>query len=323
MNKKLAPIVVFSYNRPDHLERTLEALSKNDLANDSVLYIYCDGARPNATEEQKMRVEENRMVARAIAGFKEVHIVESVLNKGLSYSIINGVTEMLNIYGRVIVLEDDIVTSPLFLRYMNLALDYYEDRPSVMSISADSPMEVGDSIPADYDYDVFVSLRPTSWGWGTWKNRWERVDWSMEYLVEFLKHPKQIEAFGRLGDDMTPMLISQSEGKIDSWAIRFSFAHFCEHAVSIFPCTSYIENIGFDGTGVHCGNIEKKDTKDFSRCIENPRFLKLLYEDKDIVNGFYNKYCHKRRPLYQRVVNAIFRKMGKKSPFVIKKKVYE
>ena len=103
----LAPIVVFSYNRPDHLRQTLEALAKNDLAGQSVLYIYCDGAKPNATMEQKLRVAENRKVAHAASGFKEMHVVEAVENKGLANSIIGGVSEVFNEYGKVIVVEDD------------------------------------------------------------------------------------------------------------------------------------------------------------------------------------------------------------------------
>lgn len=321
-NESLAPIVLFAYDRPEHLMATLNALTKNTLSQESELYLYCDGARLGAKEDQLLRIKRVREIANSVTGFKMVHVRGSEINKGLASSIINGVTEVINERGKVIVLEDDIITSPFFLNYMNLALEYYEGRPSVMSISADSPLEAGDSIPADYDYDVFVSLRPTSWGWGTWKNKWERVDWSMEYMDEFLKHPKQVEAFGRLGDDMTPMLISQRKGEIDSWAIRYCFAHFCEHAVSICPCTSYIDNIGFDGTGTHCGIAETKVPKDFSRCVENPRFLSLLYEDAAIVNSFYNRYCENKRPLYQKVVNAVFRKMGKRAPFVIKKKIY-
>lgn len=319
----LAPIVVFSYNRPDHLRRTLEALAKNDLAGQSVLYIYCDGAKPNATMEQKLRVAENRKVAHAASGFKEVYVVEAVENKGLANSIIGGVSEVVNEYGKVIVLEDDLLTSPYFLSYMNSALDYYQDRPAVMSISANRPPMEKMEIPSDYQYDVFVCLRSYSTGWATWKDRWDRVDWSMDYFEEFLKHSEQVEAFNRAGDDMTRLLRMQWNGKIDSWAMRFGFAHFREHSVAILPCVSYVDNIGFDGSGIHSGiNRTNEFRNDLSLSIKKPRFVDLIYEDSRIINAFYNRFCEKKRPLYQRFINTIYRKLGKNPPFVIKKRIY-
>lgn len=319
----LAPVVVFSYNRPDHLRRTLDALAKNNLASESVLYVYCDGPKPDATEEQRQRIAANREVARATEGFKEVHVVEAQQNKGLANSIIDGVTEVISVYGKVIVLEDDLLTSPYFLRYMNAALDFYKNRPAVMSISANRPPVDKMEIPADYPYDVFVCLRSYSTGWATWKDRWGRVDWSMDYFDEFLKHPEQVEAFNRAGDDMTRQLQMHRDGIIDSWAMRFGFAHFKEHSVAILPCFSYVDNIGFDGTGRHSGvNLTNEYRNDLSKSVENPRFVDLLYEDARIINAFYNRFCEKRRPLYQRVVNTVFRKLGKKPPYVIKKQVY-
>ena len=319
----LAPVVVFSYNRPDHLRRTLDALAKNDLASESVLYVYCDGPKPDATEEQRQRIAANREVARATEGFKEMHVVEAQQNKGLANSIIDGVTEVINVYGKVIVLEDDLLTSPYFLRYMNAALDFYQNRPAVMSISANRPPVEKMEIPADYSYDVFVCLRSYSTGWATWKDRWDRVDWSMDYFDDFLKHPEQVEAFNRAGDDMTRLLQMHRDGKIDSWAMRFGFAHFKEHAVAILPCVSYVDNIGFDGTGRHSGiNLTNEYRNDLSLSVKDPRFVDLLYEDARIINAFYNRFCEKRRPLYQRMVNTVFRKLGKKPPYVIKRKIY-
>ena len=319
----LAPVIVFSYNRPNHLRQTLETLAKNDLAQESVLYIFCDGAKPGATEEQRQRIVENRNVAHSAEGFKEVFVVEAPHNKGLANSIIDGVTDVINKYGKVIVLEDDLLTSPFFLDYMNSALDFYEFRPGVMSISANRPPMEELEIPKEYPYDVFVCLRSYSTGWATWKNRWNQVDWSMDYLDELLKHPEQIEAFNRAGDDMTKMLLLQRHGKIDSWAIRFSFAHFKEHLVAILPCISYVDNIGFDGSGIHSGvNTTNEYRNNLSLSVKEPRFVDLIYEDSRIINAFYNRFCEKKRPLYQRVVNALFRKLGKKPPFVIKKKVY-
>ena len=320
----LAPVIVFSYNRPDHLRQTLGALSRNDFAAESNLYIFCDGAKPNASEQQLKAVSDNRQVAREVKGFKSVRVIEREFNYGLARNIIEGVSSVIQEYGKVIVLEDDLLTSPYFLNYMNGALDYYQNRQGVMSISANRPPKTRMEIPADYEYDVFVCLRSFSTGWGTWRDRWERVDWSLDYMDEFLRHPEQIKAFNRAGDDVTEMLLDQQRGKIDSWAIRFSFAHFREHCVAILPCISYVDNIGFDGTGRHSGlDLVGENRNDLSISVKEPRFVDILYEDSRIINSFYNHYCRKKRPLWQKACNFLARKLKKEPLFVIKRKIYE
>lgn len=319
----LSPIIVFSYDRPGHLRQTLEVLSKNELAGESDLFIICDGAKINATEQQRENIRESRETAKKTTGFKSLHVIERDCNFGLARNIIEGVTYVINEYGKVIVLEDDLLTSPYFLKYMNSALDYYKDRPGVMSISANRPPLNKMEIPKDYEYDVFVCLRSYSTGWATWKDRWNRVDWSLDYLDDFLKHPAQVNAFNRCGDDMTDMLLDQRDGKIDSWAIRFGFAHFKEHCVAILPCIPYVDNIGFDGTGRHCGvNLSGEYRNDLSLSVKDPKFVDLIYEDARIINAFYNRFCKLKRPLWQKGCNFIARKLGKKVPFVIKRKIY-
>ena len=326
----LAPVIVFNYNRPDHSQQVWDALAKNQFAAETELYLYCDGPKANVSNEMRQRIAKLHQQAKQYAidvvkegKFKAVHVVCAEQNKGLANSIIGGVTDVINKHGRAIILEDDLLTSPYFLKYMNSALDYYEHRPAVMSISANRPPVDKMAIPDDYPYDVFVCLRSYSTGWATWKDRWERVNWSMDYMSEFLSHPEQIEAFNRAGDDMTDMLCMQRDGRIDSWAMRFGFAHFHEHSVAILPCISYVDNIGFDGTGIHSGLVANGEYRnDLSRSVENPRFVDNLYEDKRIINAFYNRFCRKKRPLYQRVINTIYRKLGLAAPFVIKRKVY-
>ena len=128
---KLAPIILFVYNRPWHTEQTLRALMANELAVESELYIYADGPKPNATDEQLQKIREVRQLIRQEQWCGKVHVVESEKNKGLANSVINGVSEIVNKYGRIIVLEDDLKTSPTFLTYMNQALEYYESFHSV------------------------------------------------------------------------------------------------------------------------------------------------------------------------------------------------
>lgn len=318
----LAPIIVFAYDRPEHLRRTIEALAKNVFAGDSELYIFCDGPKADATEERKSHIMQTREVAHAAKGFKDIHVIVAPQNKGLADSIIGGVSEVINKHGRVIVLEDDLLTSPYFLTYMNTALDKYESYPAVFSISANRPPMNRMAIPEDYEYDVFVSLRSFSTGWATWRDKWERIDWSLDYLEDFLKHPQQIKSFHHGGDDLTEMLCMQRDHKIDSWAIRYSFQHFYHHAIAILPCVPYVDNIGFDGTGIHSWNDETDFRNNVSLAPMNPRMPDLVYEDERIINAFYSYYCPDKRTLWQRVINTIYRKLGKQAPFVIKKKIY-
>ena len=320
---ELAPIVLFVYNRPYHTEQTLRILSENIYADQSHLFVFCDGPKNGDNGEQISNIQKVRDIVKSKKWCGSVSIIESNENKGLSRSIIAGVTEILNQFGKAIVLEDDLRTSPWFLKFMNEPLSYYESRKSVFSIGACRPPLSKMQIPCDYEYDVFVGLRSYSWGWATWKDRWDQVNWSMEYMVSFLNHPEQIKAFNRAGEDMTDLLQMQYDGKIDSWAMRFGFAHFYNHAIAILPCVSYVDNIGFDGTGTHCGKISSLDfSDDILIAPENCRFLDILYEDSRIINAFYSSFYPGRRPLWQRACNFIARYFGKKPPFVIKKKVY-
>ena len=318
----LAPIIVFCYNRPDHLEQTLDALSRNELADQSTLYIYCDGPKDGASDEMRQKIAEARQVARKRQWCKEVHVVEAEKNKGLANSIIGGVTDVINKHGKVFVLEDDLVSSPHMLKFVNKALDFYEDYAGVFSISVNRPPLSKMQIPEDYPYDVFACLRSYSTGWGTWKDRWNKVDWSMDAFDRCKQNPDMLRALCRLGDDFPPMMQMQEDGKIDSWAVRFGFAHFMHHAVAILPCKSYVTNIGFDGTGTHSGTVANVYENNLSQSIANPRMLDMVYEDDRIINAFYNAFTYQRRPFWQKAINYIARKLGKKAPFVIKKKVY-
>jgi len=322
MNNNLAPIVLFVYNRPWHTEQTLNALMQNEQALESTLYIYCDGVKENSTEDQRQKIIDVRNVIRTKKWCKEVYIIESEFNKGLADSIIQGVSEVLSKHAKVIVLEDDLVTSKYFLVYMNSGLEYYKYKKTVYSISADRPAYNLFQIPEDYEYDVFVSLRSYSYGWATWIDRWECVDWSLDSIVEYLNKPYLMQAFNRGGEDLNKMLIMQRDNKIDSWAIRFVFAHFMNHAVAILPCISYIDNIGCDGSGIHSGEKGLSYRKDTSLATKYPSFLDVLYEDKRIINSFYSAYYPKKRPVWKKMMNRICRILRGKNIFIIKKKVY-
>jgi hypothetical protein len=245
-----APIVLFVYDRPDHTRRTLEALSANEGAETSDLLVYSDGPKTADCEADVLAVRE--CVATA-TGFRSVSVIEREENLGLANSVISGVTEALTRSPSVIVMEDDLLTSKNFLAFVNSALSTYEQRPDVFSVTGyNYPLQ----IPATYREDAYLSYRSSSWGWGTWRDRWSQVDWAVSDYSEFVTDPRAQTLFRRGGDDLPPMLASQMSGQIDSWSIRFDYAHYKHDAVCLHPVVSKVQNIGFDGSGVHCGDSD-------------------------------------------------------------------
>lgn len=314
-------IILLAYNRPGHTEQVLQALKQNELADQSELIIFIDGPKENATPEQIQKNIEVQNVARKEQWCKKVEIRVSKENRGCRMGPIFGISEALKENEAVIVLEDDIVTSPHFLSYMNESLNYYKNFKSVFSISAfNFPASVL-PFPDDYQYDVYVSQRQQNWGWGTWQDRWVQVNWDKSFIPEFLKNNYQVEAFNRGGEDLSKMLSEEFNGQSDAWDIQFSYAHFKHHAVSIIPCVSYTNNIGLDNSGTHTLN-KKGLLNDLSMCVKESHFLDVLYEDKRIVNALYSMYYPKKRPLFQKIINRVSRILRGKNVFVIKKKVY-
>jgi hypothetical protein len=257
----LAPIVLFVYNRPIHTKKTVQALLKNKLASQSILYIYSDYPKK---EEHKEDVKKVREYIHTIKGFKEIHIIERKQNYGLAKSIIEGVIEVINKYGRIIVIEDDLITSHMFLTFMNNMLETYEKEKKIYSITRYNYPPKLMKIPEEYKYDIYFSPRAGSWGWATWKDRWNKADWEVKDYEEFKNNKQLQKEFNKGGDDMTDMLISQMEGKLDSWAIRWCYTLFKNNAYCVYPTKSYIDNIGMDGSGVHCGKSEKYKQKELN-----------------------------------------------------------
>lgn len=317
------PIILFAYNRPWHTEQVLMALKNNQLAEQSHLIVFVDGPKDSATPEQRRNIEEVRWVVQKEkwCGSVEYHLAEH--NIGCRNSIIQGITEVLQKYEAAIVLEDDIVTSPYFLNFMNKSLNYYINNKSVISISGYNFPSARINIPLDYKYDVYISLRQLNWGWATWSDRWNCLNWSKDFIPDFLQDKYKVNAFNRGGDDLSKMLIDEYNGLSDAWDVQFCYFHFMQHGVSIIPCLSYTNNIGFDDSGTHTLNQNSEIFKnDLSICKKNPKFLQELYEDSRIVNAFYNNFSSKKRPVWQKIINRISRMLGGKNVFVIKKKIY-
>ena len=245
MSTSLAPICLFVYARADLTRQTVESLLANPLARASTLHVFCDGPRPGA----RAKVQAVRDYVQGIRGFAKVVVHEREQNLGLAKSIITGVTEVLRHHDRVIVLEDDLHLSSGFLAFMNQSLQAYAEQPKVLSVSGYAfPMDHGPQ-PA---HDATFGLRASSWGWATWRDRWEQIDWDVRAYPQFRRSPLQRLRFNRGGSDLSHMLDRQMAGQIDSWAIRFCFHQFQHGLVDVFPVRSLVENIGHGEGGQHC-----------------------------------------------------------------------
>ena len=258
----VSPIVLFVYNRPEHTRKTLNALQKNDLASESELFIYSDAPK---SYDVRNSVIEVRELIKQIKGFKKVTIIEREKNLGLAASIIDGVTTIINKFGKIIVLEDDLVTSPYFLRYMNDGLNIYKNENQVASIH-------GYIYPIEGLPDSFFIRGADCWGWATWKRAWDIFEPDGQKLLdELLMKGLENQVNFNNSYEYSKMLKDQIKGKNDSWAIRWYLSAFLKNMLTLYPGKSYVENIGNDGSGTHCATTEI-----FSVELSN----KILYEIK-------------------------------------------
>jgi hypothetical protein len=240
-----APIAFFTFNRVEHARRSLEALARNRLAGSSDLFVFSDGPKPSGGDFK--RVRQVRDYVRTISGFRKITLVERQANLGLSKSMISGVTETINAYGKAIVVEDDLVTSPFFLQFMNEGLSFYEGEQKVAGLHG-------------YVYPLATRLPETfflrgadCWGWATWKRGWDLFESDGERLLGELEKQDLCRQFDFNGSyAYTQMLSEKIQGKNDSWAILWHASCFLKNKLTLYPGRSLVQNIGFDGTGSHC-----------------------------------------------------------------------
>ena len=265
---KLAPVVMFVYNRADHFIKTYEALSKCEEASKTDLFVFSDGAKREKDIEKVNIVRDIVHQEMEHTVFHTMKVIESPVNKGLAASVITGVTEILEKYGKVIVVEDDCMPSPYFLKYMNMCLDYYANQRSVGSIAGFTPSI---DLPKDYLDDVFLAYRSCSWGWATWKDRWVNVDWELKDMKDFYNNPELIKKLNFNGNDRFIRLYRQTKGNGSSWSVRFGAHLVKNNQFTVYPRYSYIQNIGCDESGVHSKSEDTiKMRVDLSKAIENP-----------------------------------------------------
>lgn len=277
-DRTYAPIVMFVYNRADHFHQTYEALAQCPEARNSTLFIFSDGPKNEAGAEKVNEVRRALREAEQKGDFREIHIVESQENRGLAKSVIAGVSRVIEQYGTVIVVEDDCVVSPYFLRYMNGALATYGEEKKVGAIAGYTPVF---PFPESFSGDVFFTRRSCSWGWATWKDRWETVDWSLDYMRRFYADPSLIRRLNSCGADRFLRLYRQTKGNGSSWSVRFGAQLVLNDQYTVYPRYSYVRNIGCDASGVH-SRIEDAVAMevDLAKAIPNPRLEKLKFDEK-------------------------------------------
>lgn len=284
----LAPVALFVYKRFEHTKQVIDSLKKNILANDTELYIFSDGPKQ---DKDLIEINKIREYLESITGFKKVVVNKSEVNKGLAKSVIEGVSYIFQKNENIIVLEDDLVVSKDFLNYMNNGLEFYKDEPNIWSISGyNLPIK----LPKNYKKDIYISPRGCSWGWATWKNRWNSCDWELKKsdIDEVKQNLIGERSFNYGGNDMIQMLENQYYKKIDSWAIRWCYNQFLQKKSTIYPVLSKVKNVGLDGTGTHSDKTTAFDI-DLVNSSESIKFEKINTFNPEIIKVFRRAFERK------------------------------
>lgn len=296
MNQAPAPVAVFAFNRLEHLSSTLQALALNELAEQTPVYLFLDGPKNNSD-----RSAQEKIIAYIHSGiekkFASFTLIQSDLNKGLAQSIITGVTKTVKDFGRVIVLEDDLVTSKFFLKFMNDALEKYENDERVISIHGyvnfiGNPMK-----------EPFFLKGADCWGWATWERGWKLFEPSGQKLLNEVRARKIERTFDFENSvHYVKMLQDQIKGKNNSWAIRWYASAILKEKLTLYPAVSFVKNIGLDGSGTHCDitsdydmDLAKDPVIHFPTKVEPSREGYLAYANffRSIKPSFFDRILNK------------------------------
>lgn len=298
--QNFAPIALFVYNRPQHTERTLKFLKQNELAAESRLFVFSDGAKTAADED---KVQEVRELLQTIDGFKSVEIIERKENLGLAASIISGVSRLTKDYGQVIVFEDDLISSPHTLSYFNQALGRYRWEEKVMHIGAYMYPLKENNLPESFFYRA-----ATSWGWATWDRAWKHFEADIDVLMKQFDSKKRADFSIDHAMNFWKQMEEFKSGKNNSWAIRWYASIFLQGGLTLNPAHSLVNNIGHDGTGVHSG------INDIYNVIINPkaitRFPEELEENKEAYQVIKAFLTTRKGNLWQRVKRYLIQRFS-------------
>lgn len=291
----IAPILLFTYKRLAPLKKTVEALKQNDLAEMSDLFIFSDGPK---TEVDTPQIEEIRAYLKTIKGFNKVKITASKTNKGLANSIIGGVTKVFEEYDKVIVLEDDLLTTPNFLKYMNDALSNYEKMKKAFSVS-------GYSFDLKHNNDsqntTYFLNRGWSWGWATWKDRWQEVDWEVSDYSSFSTDRSKKRQFAKGGSDLNKMLKQQMTGQLDSWAIRWFYHQYKVDGLTLYPLASKVYNNGFDAFATHTNGSDKR----YLPYLDTEHSMDFVFPETVELHPDYQRKFRNKMSVFSRIKSKI------------------
>ena len=300
-----SPIALFTYNRADKTQRAVESLLQNKEAKYSDLFVFADGPK---TPEKKAGVEENRKYIHTISGFNSVQIIEREKNWGLANSLIAGITEVINKYGKVIVVEDDLILSPYFLQFMNDGLEKYKDDDRVSSISGFIP-PVEEKMPNTFFLRYFEC-----WGWATWDRAWKLLNTDTKYLLRKVRMKTyDFNLDGSCG--LYGILYCQKVGSVNSWYIRLYASFYLANKLTLFPGKTLVTNEGLDGSGTHCVKSDNSSTSIYydkpieidyivveenkkARYLVSQSFKKALPTSKGLRSFFYTFKSFLRRLLF-------------------------
>lgn len=293
--QNFAPIALFVYNRPEHTRRTIKFLQQNLLADESRLFIFSDAAKKGDEE----KVQEVRDLIKKIDGFKSVEVVEREYNFGLANSIINGVTQLTDEYGKAIVFEDDLLSSPYTLQYFNNALQRYEAEERVMHVCAYMyPLKKAALLPESFFYRVCGS-----WGWATWQRAWKNFEPDIDVLMKQFNAQK-IQDFSIDGSmNFWKQMNEFKNKKNNSWAIRWYASVFLNNGLALNPALSLIDNIGHDGTGVHSG---KNDMYSVTISNKPVTYYPDIIEENEVAYLEIKHFLkHRKGNLLQRIIRFV------------------
>jgi hypothetical protein len=297
----LAPIVIFTYKRLNTLQSTIDALRKNYYAKDSDLIIFSDAAKD---EKDSNSIIEVRKYLKTIQGFNSIEIYEAYENKGLANSVIDGISKVFENNESIIVLEDDLITTPNFLAFMNQAIKEFKNEKKVFSICGYS----FDFAVEGYSIDSFFLNRSWPWGWASWKDRWEEIDWSMHDYDSFKVDKKSRKQFSALGSDVNAMLDKQMNGQIDSWAIRWTYHQFKTNKISLFPVKSLVYNAGFDQYATHTTGSQKR----YIPKLDDGKKTNFHFPVELYINSQFQKKFNKKMGIIARIKSKIESLLQKK-----------
>lgn len=294
---KLSPIVLFTYRRLDHLRLTIEYLLDCNESKDSILYIYSDAAKGAHDYEDVLAV---RKYISTIQGFKFIKTHFREYNFGLANNIVSALNEVFIIYDRAIILEDDVIVSKFFLRFMNNALNLYSQEKKIWHISGwNYPINC-----SSHQYNSYFLQISNCWGWATWADRWKHFEKKPDHIVNtWTRQMKKSFTLHDANYNFWDQIIYNQKGKINTWAIFWYATIFQNNGLCLNPIKTYTENIGNDGTGENCGNVDFFKSN-LNVNYEN-NFPQSLQFDSNYYNLIRNFYIKNKIPFYVKVINRL------------------